>query len=167
MRSSKLFLRILLASFLLLSPVHAPGSGIGKATVIAYEPQAASTIDKSLTATGSTDVVNVTEAGILLEIGILVNTGVSVSVPTVIIDITIDGGTTRSIELYTASLGWSASFKALAKRDVLSDGDTGGDVATLILGTPYLTSLQVAINVTTAADTTGAIQVSVLRGVQP
>ena len=130
----------------------------------AIEPQVPSTISKSLTGTGSTDIFNGSEAGILLSIGIKVTTNVT-GTPTATIDITADGGTTRSFPLYGGSTTWVNSFGALAGRDVGSEGQSVGDKAALILGIPYKTSLQVAINVT-GAGSAGVVEATVLRGVE-
>lgn len=166
MRNSSLFLRILLASLLLLSPVNAPGSGIGKATIIAYEPQAASSISKLFTDGTSTDIVNVTEAGILFSIGVLVTTNATNGTTVASLDVTIDGGTTRSIVVYDGTVtGWANSFRSLASRSDTDAGQTAADTAVLIFNSPYLTSLVVAINVTTV-DVGGAATFSVLRGIQ-
>lgn len=144
------------------SGIVQPGAAAG---AIAYEPQALSTINLPITSTGSTDIVNVTEAGKLLEVGIFVNVAVTGTFPAVDIDITVDGGTTRSVILY---IGTAQSFDApfLAVAAKIGTGGAPADTATLILGTPYKTSLQVAINVTTAAGTTGTITAAVLRGVE-
>ena len=163
MLNSKGFLRLVLCLVILLAPIQVSSSGIGKG-VVAYEPQVVNSAAVDLTAIASTSIVNVTEAGILLSIGFFVTT-VPDGTPTVTIDITVDGGTTRSIALYTAALTWATSFRALAAR---SDSDTGAasDVAALILNVPYKTSLLVGIDVATATSSTGALMVSVLRGVQ-
>lgn len=134
---------------------------------VAYEPQLVSSISKDITVTGSTDIVNVTESGILFSVGITVTTSISGTVPTVTLDITIDGGTTRAIELYTALISWPEKLKALMLTATNSfSGITANSRGRLIFGTPYLTSLQVAVNVTTAVGTAGVITAAVLRGVE-
>lgn len=165
MRSSNLFLRIVLASLLLLGPVNAPSSGIGKLTAIVYEPQSISAIARDVSGTGATDIINVTEAGILLDMGLLVTTAVT-GTPVVTFEITIDGGTTRSVSVWNGSSNWVDSFKAVAARaEGAGKGSAAQDAALIVIGTPYKTSLQVAINVTTAAGV-GVITASVLRGVR-
>jgi len=134
--------------------------------VIGHDPQAISLISKDFTLIGSTDVLNVTEAGILFGIGVIITTQPSGTVPTITIDTTVDGGTTRSIELNTASLTWQLGFQAVAGVDTNSDGSNINRKAYLRLGIAYQTSLQVAINVATVVGTQGAATFAVLRGIQ-
>jgi len=129
----------------------------------AYAPQPISTLSKSLTATGSTDVVNVTEAGVLSAIGIR-TTAAADGTPTMTLDITIDGGTTQHLKVYTAATSFDPSLVAFNLNGTSGAGAANGVV--LVLGTAYKTSLQVAANVTGASTSTGTVQVSVLRGKQ-
>ncbi|MCB7129665.1 MAG: hypothetical protein J3T61_09025, partial [Candidatus Brocadiales bacterium] len=93
-----------------ISIQHSAAGGAGGG-VTAYEPQVLSSISKSLASLGSTDIVNVTEAGILLIIGIKVTTNIGGPVDANL-DITVDGGTTRSLPLYAVSI-FTAAIQSL------------------------------------------------------
>ena len=92
----------------------------------AYEIQVLSSITKSIASTGSTDIVNVTEVGILLAIAFQGSVNLT-GTPTVTLDITIGGGTKRSIKMYTASNSWDADFKAMAAKDPNDGGAQAAD----------------------------------------
>ena len=125
----------------------------------AFTPQAISSIAGNVAAIASTNIVNVTEGGVLNQIALNVTTPPD-GAPTVTLVITIDGGTPISINLYTAALTWAASILPFA---VIGDGGNANDRLVLTLNTPYRSSLQVAFNVTGASATVGTVQASVLQ----
>lgn len=140
---------------------------------MAYEPQVISTISKSLTSATSTNILNVTESGILDAIAIQVSAQL-LGVNTTTIDCTIDGGTTRSIKLYTGQTTFDPGIIPFANpagtlnnavqavTTMSAPGLYIGDSIILPFATPYRVSLQVAINVTSGGSG-GTINASVLR----
>ena len=121
-------------------------------------------VNRSLSATGSTDIVNVTEAGKLLGILLNVTAGVT-GTPTMRLEIVVDGGTQENIPIYTASNTWEDFFRRLvgAMSAVNSiDGDTGSNAVYLLLDCLYDTSLVVRVNTTTAGSA-GAVDLWVVR----
>jgi len=123
-----------------------------------YVPQALSTSVVSLTATGITNIVNETEAGVLNEIGIAINTVVLASA-TANLEIQIDGGSTISSPIFAGAATLSAAWKAVPG----SGTSAVGDFRVISFHVPYLTSVRVGINVTGAAGVTGELQVTVTR----
>lgn len=124
------------------------------------------TVSKSLTSTGSTDIVNVTETGRLISIAMTVAQALSGTTPVVTLDITVDGGTTRSIKMYTSALVWNADgLRPWSRNAETLDGQSLIDNFVIPFGSiRYKTSLQISINVTTAVGTNGFVRMNVIRG---
>lgn len=135
----------------------------------AYDPIHTSVTDV-VTSTGTTDIVNVTEAGRLLSIAVVVSVDVTGTASVSSIEIVVDGGTTRTISVRASSLTWD--FSGLRPYGIFGTlttgliGDTKGDSAIIVLGINYKTSLRVSHNITTAAGTAGTDEWSVIRGVE-
>ena len=126
-----------------------------------------STVSDDITATGTTDIVNVTETGRLIAVTLYTTTAIGGGpIPVVDLEIVVDGGTTRTIALYDgATLTWTtAGIASLSTTENLLIGESPNDRLTMYVGTNYAISLRVSSNVTTASNT-GAVTFGVLRGV--
>ena len=130
----------------------------------AYDVQLA-TISDALTATGVTNAVNATEQGILLGIYLRLTAAPDGS-PISNLEIVIDGGSTRTIAMWNGSAVWVPAGIRLFSSDGRSGGNAVSDIAQILIGTKYKTSLRVGHNIATATSSTGALDIGVLRGVK-
>ena len=132
-------------------------------TVAFYRPTSSFSAGIALNGTGLTNVVNVTEEGILSAIGILVATGPGGSI-TAALEIQVDGQTTESIAIYTAGITFQPAIRGW---NTMGDGagapGGGNSVLMIPVGLAYQTSLRVGINVTVAGSS-GSLDVNVMRG---
>ena len=116
--------------------------------------------------TNAIDIVNVTgEAGVLMSISILVTTNVVTSGNTSVFEITIDGGTTRTIKSYNSQTVFSDQGIAQFRVSDGSFGEAAGDCAIMFFNVKYLTSLKVVHNVTSGSGNAGAWKLGCWRGV--
>jgi hypothetical protein len=128
-----------------------------------------STVNRSLTSTGTSNAVSVTESGIVYAIGMYI-TSSPADTPTAVIEFDTDGEGTKSVQLYTSSNGCKiGSVRAWCPSIGSSAGtwDLGGAGQSLMiqLGIRYLTSMRVGINCTDDG-TQGAVQLTVYRGTE-
>ncbi len=124
------------------------------------------TVVVDLNSVASTTIISVTEAGRLFTISGLI-TNVAAAQVSCTLDITIDGGTKRSIVMWTGAIGWEddeiASFKST---DEAGGGLLYNNFVIPFGGLVYATSLLVAVDCTEASGTAGDdLDVSVLKGV--
>jgi len=124
-----------------------------------HRPRVPSTASRSLSATGTTTIVSVSEAGKLLEI-LLNTTATPTGTPSCQLQITIDGGTREDIVIYVAAATW-VKFWELNSPDG-NDVGANGSVARIFLDVRYDTSLLIELN-TTGAGTGGTLAAHVLR----
>ncbi len=120
-----------------------------------------------LTGTGSVDVVDVSETGILIALAVVVTTTVT-GTPTSVIEITVDGGTLRTILLYTGGGIWDVSgFGGLLNHtDNIGIGSTANHRGVLWMGgSRYASALKISHNVS-GTGSAGAIELQVIRGVK-
>jgi len=114
--------------------------------------------------TGLADVVNVTEAGKLISVGMIVTGNLSGNVISTL-DITIDGGTTRTILVYNNSTAWNRTtmgYHQLGERTV--QGAIAADHLLMNFGgMRYATSLKISHNITTA-NASGELSLAAIRG---
>jgi len=125
-----------------------------------------STVNDSLASTGTTDIVSVTEAGRLLVIAGLVTTAPD-GTPVSTLEIVVDGGTTRSINVYGASAAtkWELDgVQQYGNSESTKVGASIGHKFRIPIAGNYATSLRVSHNITTATTSVGAIELSVWRG---
>jgi len=123
-----------------------------------YSPQPINTANASTASVASTDIVNVTEAGFLSAVALRVTSTVDGNTST--LDITVDGGTTQHIKVYTASNTWDSGILPFNLSG--ASGSSSGNALVVPINITYSTSLHIAFNVT-GAGTIGAVQVSVMR----
>jgi len=111
----------------------------------------------------STTILSVTEAGRLGSIGIVVTNAIG-DACTVTLDITVDGGTKRTMTLYNAQTAWGQG----SLLPWSSDEDQSGNLIDNHLAIPfnmnYALSLLVEIDVTEAAAASDEITVMVIKG---
>lgn len=131
----------------------------------AYDVTSTSVSDDQ-TSTGTTNIVNVTEAGRLLSIVCIQShaSGPDGS-PVSNLEITIDGGTTRTIKVHDGATTWATDGVAAYMMASNDNGTAISDTFYLVFGTDYATSLLVAHNISTGTSTTGTFEFAVLRGV--
>ena len=159
--------RKLLALFLSISllgfPLQSYPTGLAAADT-AFDLQPWATGEIALDAIASTDILNATESGLLVSIAIIVPNTIT-DASTVTLDITVDGGTTRSLSVYNVSTGWDPAGLG-AFRSFSGSGNAANNTAILVLNIRYLTSIQVALNVTDVAGAGDLLRVNVLRGIE-
>ncbi len=133
---------------------------VGSGGLEAYDITFTSVSDQ-VDGTGSVDIIDVTETGLLIGIGVVVSTNVT-GTPTSVLEITVDGGTLRSLKVYDGATNWA--FDGLMNfADGSHLGATLGNKGVLWLHSRYASSLKVSHNVT-GAGSAGAISVGVIRG---
>jgi len=121
------------------------------------------TATDDLGATGTTDIVNVTETGVLLVIPFVCTVGITGTL-TSVLEIVVDGGTTRTINVYTASSSWDAAGIGVWNLGVQNIvGATAKDHGVITIVSRYSSSLRVSHNISSAASS-GTIRFGVLRG---
>lgn len=123
--------------------------------VAVYRLRNPTEITRAFASTGSTDLINVTEAGKLLGIMLRVS-GTITGSPIMRLEVVVDGGTQENIVVYNASTLWVDFFKYLS--NALSGQAMAGSVIDdsflLLLDTTFETSLIVRANVTTSGGGT-------------
>lgn len=126
----------------------------------------------SLTSTGVTDIVNVTEGGIFHGFYISIDATLNGS-PVINLEITVDGGTKESIPIFESSTVWGGfgTWQRITAFDVADNMNTsGGTVVDTLrvmgINAAYLTSLKVSINVVTAASSTGSLDCGAFRSTE-
>lgn len=124
------------------------------------------TVTDAVTATGTTNIVSVTEAGVLLGIGINVSTAILGGTPDSTMEITIDGGTTRSFSVLIGQIEWNASQWLMVSSHTAGGGSAVRSHGFMPLNVPYATSLTVAHNIVDAASSTGAYDITVVKGLE-
>jgi len=124
------------------------------------------TVTDDLTATGTTNIISVTEKGVLLGLGIQTTTAISGGTPDSTIEITIDGGTTRSFNLHVGAVTWEAGQFIPWTSLAASGGNTDNNHGNISLWVPYAVSLTVAHNISDAASSAGAIAFTVIKGLE-
>jgi len=119
-----------------------------------------------LTAAGSVDLINVSEAGILIALSVTISVATLGGTPTSVLEITIDGGTLRTIPLYTASLVWDqAGFAGFQHNSSINgQGQSANNSMSVFFHSRYASSLKVSHNVSVVADTTGTLELGLIRG---
>ena len=137
---------------------------IGKpvATEKAFDLQPFVSVQADLFAVASTTILTATESGLLQGIGLhVVNTIGAAGTAT--LDITVDGGTKRSLSVYNAATTWDGDgFLPLT---TVGTGSAANNTAWLPLNIRYLTSILVAFDVTNVFASGDLINVNVLRGI--
>jgi len=121
-----------------------------------------SPVTDDLTATGTTDIVNVTEAGLLLAITFGVTVGITGSI-TSNIEIVVDGGATRTIPGYSGNTWNPAGMGIWQLGERTIQGLAVDDHGVITIGSRYATSLRVSHNISVGGSA-GTIRFGVLRG---
>ena len=114
-----------------------------------------------LSAATSSDIIDVTESGILVAIYMRVLIAPT-GTPTARLEFVIDGETQQNLTMYSAGTTWVAGFTPFG---VSGDGSSIGDRARIYLGLRYKTSCIVRAN-TTIAGSAGDLQFAGDRGLQ-
>ena len=126
-----------------------------------------SSATRVLTSTGLTNVIDVTEAGVLIFVagGVTQALNSSGGNVTAVLEIEVDGGSTRTIEWYTAASIYSMNGVGQFSYRTASEGVATSDGFGMPMGAVrYKTSLRVGINVTTQIGTAGTARIMCLRG---
>ena len=126
----------------------------------AYDIQNSS-VSCTLGGTDTTNLVNVTESGILVSVACIVQTAPSGANPDNELEITIDGGTKRNIALWNGATTWGIG--ELRPYATIGDGSSVDDRFVLNFGIRYKTSLLIAFDrIATAGG--GQVRFSIFRG---
>jgi len=125
-------------------------------------------VSDALTATGSTDILNVTEIGVLMGISQLVTTTLSgATLPIFTLDITVDGGTLRTIKTYDNQANWAKDgFAMWEPEGTNAGGGNANDKMHMNFNSRYAVSLKVSHNGTQAITTAGIVNTGVLKGLK-
>ena len=121
---------------------------------------------RSLTSTGVSNAVSVSEAGVLVAVSVVVTIALDVSggSPVCLIEVVVDGGTTRTTGLYNNSSTFDYSQGGVFAANV-GWGATVDHFLVIPFGAVrYETSLRVGLNVSQVAGTAGAVRIGVIRG---
>jgi len=141
------------------------GTDPAAAVDTAFAPQVISSILGNLAVLADTDIVNVTESGMLLQLSARIdnNTGGTGEAS---FDIQIDGGSTVSIPLFhSGAQRWADEIRGFAHDPILI-GNAANHVILLSFFTRYLTSLRVSLNVTNIFAAGDSLRVSALRAIE-
>ena len=128
---------------------------------LSFTPQEPSSASRSITSTGQTTVVDVTESGIVHFAVVEMTTGISGTGGTAKLKFTIDGGTASNITVTDSATAKFSDWLMAGPGN--GDGSTNNDRRTVILGFTYKTSLKVEIDCTAPAFAAGTMKVTVVR----
>ena len=140
-------------------------------TAVAYRFRDPSELQAlSMTSTGITDIVNVTEAGLFHGFYIFVDATLDGS-PVINLEITVDGGTKETIPIFESASNFvNNTWQRIMAFDSTNNTNEAGAASDMIrimgLNIPYLSSLRVSINVVTAASAAGALNCGVFRSTE-
>lgn len=135
-------------------------SPIRSSDLINREPMRSieSTIAQSLTGTGSNDILNVTDRGVLKRIGLFITTAVTGS-PVTVVRVTVDGKTATDYTIYNGSTVLATAAGHASTTDTGGNWDNASGSWTLDLDLPFNTSCQVELVRSTGASA-GAVVAS-------
>lgn len=121
-------------------------------------------VSDGLTSLGVVDIVNVTEAGVLIAITLHVSGAVTGS-PVSVLEWDVDGEGTQTMSVYSGLNLFRREGVLNFANQGISPGSAVGDRFWIPLNIRYGTSLRVSHNLTTVAAG-GSIHLGVLRGVE-
>ena len=140
-------------------------SPAAEAVNIAFDLQPFSTVNVDLTAIATTDILNVTESGLLQGIGFFVTEPNMSALHVSTLEIIVDGGSTHSIPVFNLAVTWAADGVGNWQASEGSQGNFNFDVAYAPLNIRYVVSLIVRLKVTVVGSATSALRINVLRGI--
>jgi len=136
---------------------------LGKASDTAFDVTN-TTVTDDMATNGTTTILNVAEAGRIISIAMQIKTSVNANT-TGVLEITIDGGTKRSIPTWTASVTWQRDgFAPYSQGGGGLQGDTQHDQTWMPFNTHYKSSLLIEHVVSSTTATLGEVDISVLKG---